>query len=145
MKFTENKLNDLKFYQYVFYRLVKFRNNKISTTNSIYATILLMTIILIMYVYIAILLLEGVSDLEIISDKINKNIVSKSTIPVSLLIINLIYFYKNKKYKQILNYFEAKNADVISSIHDKYVIIFLIAPFIIALTFIILGITGVLD
>lgn len=132
------------FYDYVFYKLVTLRDGRISKVNSVYSTILLMSIILTFYLMIGLVIVGRIVKIDIEFLSPGSNFIFKLIPSLCILALNLYYFIRDKHYQNIIENFNSKE---IKNLQMKNigVFIFLSAPFIVSLFFIMLGAMGYLD
>ncbi len=132
------------FYDYMFYKLVTLRDSRISKVNSVYSTILLMSIILTFYLMIGLVIVGRIVkvDIEFLSPE--SNFVFKLIPSLCVLAFNLYYFIRDQHYQNIIENFNSKQIKNLQ-MKNLGVFIFLSAPFIISLFFIMLGAMGYLD
>lgn len=135
----------MNFYDYIFYRLVTFRNKKISTNNSVYSTILLLSIIATMYVMIMLVLASNFVEIDFDVFAPEASWGKKLAIPISVLLLNIYYFYGANRYKKKISYFGNNSKSLSSKSKDIFVAVYIFLPFAIALFFLSLGVMGYLD
>lgn len=134
----------MNFYDYIFYRLYKFRNVNISQSNSAFPSLLIMSLNIFCIFLILIYLLELKLNFDLIRLYYHTNFLVKALLPLFFLLLHLFYFYKNNRYKSIILKYDSIQIDKFYKLKGILIFIYSIFPIWLTLIIAFLGINGYL-
>lgn len=132
----------MNFYDYIFYRLCKFRNAKISQTNSVFPSLALMSINITWVFMVTLYLLKlciGTDELWLI---IKDSILLKLLVPIFILLLHVLYFFINDRYKSIICKYDSFSIDKYYKFKGFLVVLYVIFPYFVSFIFILLRSNG---
>jgi hypothetical protein len=134
----------MKFYDYIFYRIYKFRNAKISQLNSAFPSLALMSINITWIFMVTLYLFKLCIETDELLLMIKDSFLLKLLVPILILLLHLFYFFTNDRYKIIICKYDSINIDKYYKLKGFLVVLFVIFPYLVSFIFIFLGINGYL-